>query len=668
MRSAFAGRVVALVFATALAAGWLGVARGAEDEPGRRTDVAVSVAWTGDVFVTATVAFGEVDFERTRRRDPDGARLASATVGLRPDVEPAQAPTVRWDAAGRAAVVEARLLGAVRSAPDGRLELPVARTLDFVAETDDEAGRTLHFYDVRSSGRGPVRFRFPRVARDLRFDPAGRVIRFTLPSAPANDEGTESLVVRNVARGAIVTTSKTGYALASTRPGRWLARSVVRSTGTTAARDVRLRWRVVGATGWTPWDDVGVLAPGRSAVRVAYAPLDDRAGGGGPRSVPLLVECEWTGADGARHADASSITTTALPVGGWVATEDADLRALLAAWVPRTDAAVAAVLAAARATADDAGAGADDGLGSLRSVWFTLAQHGLSAAAEDAGPATTAPVRVRFPRETLADRRGTRLELALLWAAIGHAAGMAPFLCWVDGEPLPAFALRGGRRVALRIERDDPQASVVRLFEDLVGEGTALVERAAAEGTLAEVDVRAEWAAGLEGPDLPAPSREALTGWADAGPGEPPADGDPVGPRPPTPPRGTPPPTETASDRWAGEWTGTMPMHTKGTDVVFTWDASLTVRSQGDGRYAATFRARGQLVVAREGVVEAAVDEEFQGRASGAELRLRGEKMVLTIVASGRKTVLAGDELVARRDGEELVVTLAGDEMRLTRR
>jgi hypothetical protein len=149
---------------------------------------------------------------------------------------------------------------------------------------------------------------------------------------------------------------------------------------------------------------------------------------------------------------------------------------------------------------------------------------------------------VKFPRETMRDRSGTCIDLAILYAAMANAVGLEAHLALIPGHCFPVIKLPSGRLAGVETTgiqggRRTGSAAFARVQPYADDE----YAKATADGRIYEIDVRALWTRGISNPEMEELPPDILERWGISEEGRP-------GPRPPgRPTSDRPPPGPTRS-------------------------------------------------------------------------------------------------------------------------
>jgi hypothetical protein len=339
----------------------------------------------------------------------------------------------------------------------------------------------------------------------------------------------------------------------------------------------------------------------------------------------LLLEYSYEDLSGKREQDEESKRVVILGVNEYVFgnllagesfgtwQEEFNNAPLLAAWVSRNDGAVKEFAAMANRNAGGKGATQDDAsaVAVLRALYDLLRANDFTYQHPPALDDKTVSFdvkrvqNVKFPRETLRDRSGTCIDLAILYAAMANAVGLEPHLALIPGHCFPVVRLPGGNLVGVETTG---VAGGVRFgsadFDRVLQVGIDELKKAADDGRLYLIDLRTLWTRGVANPELEELPPDILQRWGIKA-GAPTAEG----PRK----EEEPAPAATGLDRVVGLWGGKLTAEIEGGSL----DALLVgVDKVGDGAYRAGLRIEA-TVRTPQGPRTVTVVAQFEGAPKG---------------------------------------------------
>ncbi len=654
-----------------------------------RIDARVALHANGDGAAAIVLDLSPADYARVKGQVPNPFQFLRDFRSNRSNYELAPGAACRYDDATTAIRMELVELGAVRNLGNGCWALEIEPGPEFVDQRPGEDGRTVvHFHHASRTGDdlpfgGRIQYSLPEGAADVRWMADERRIEYRLP-APAGT-GAGRLAVDFQIRDRLMATTYKVYGLGSDFHAQWVAKAVLRNFGTNACRDVRVRYRLSGYAEWSAWQKYPEVAPGQTAVSVYYPVIDQRIASL-RTNTPADVDVEWRYDDGegTRVEDSDGGRTVILGAGEYVFSnlttgeslgtwqDDTNNAPLIAAWVSRNEPVVKEFAAVANKLAGGVGASSDDAqaMKAVAAIYdlFLLAgityQHpaGLVDRATSFDPKSVQ--NVQFPRDTLRNKSGTCIDLAILFAACAHSLGLEPFLALVPGHCFPLVRLPSGSLAAVETTcvRGGLRFGSAVGFDQALAAGAENWQKALADGRVHEIDLRALWTRGIANPELPELPADVLATWGldeatilgRTGDARRAATGTAV------------PAAPAAVGGFDGSWIGTANEQLPDGRVL-TYPVELLVETSADGRVAA--RAVAQVSVETyQGWLSLRLEQLFEGRAEGGRIRIAGVRKVLTDLSTGQAQECAPDQGWFELRGGSLVASVAGSECVLERR
>jgi len=501
-------------------------------------DASLDVSATGDRRARVQIAFPAPAYDTVKARNPDPRRFLQDLAPDRADSE-MEDMTARYDDARHAVVLEMLERAAARFRGDGTWELepePTA-TLSRIASVSGKPIRA--YFTVEGAWTEEVRYKgeyvltLPPGASDARWNDATKSLTWKLE--PAAGEGPPRLVADLRARDRVMSSVYKLYGMGRNLPAFWLAKTVFKNGGKGLARNLKIRYRLQGYGEWSPWEKHAVVAPGQTIVSVHY-PVIDASIAKLKTNTPADVLLEYSYEDdaGRRTEDDASKRIVILGVNEFVFGNLAEGRKfgtwqeeynnapLLAAWVSRNDGAVKQFAAMANRTAGGVGAGADDAsaMRALRACYELLVRNDFTyqhpPALKDRSVSFDPQdvQNVKFPRETMRDRSGTCIDLAILYAAMVHSIGLEPRLALIPGHCFPLVKLPSGRIAGVETTGIGGGSRTGALSFDRVQPiGDQEYAKAQQDGRLYEIDVRALWTSGMANPEMEELPADILERW-----------------------------------------------------------------------------------------------------------------------------------------------------------
>lgn len=650
-------------------------------QPGRMSLYAkVDLAPHGDSQGRVEIHFAPEDWARVKASTPDPRRFLQDVHGSRSESEVTGEPKAGYDDDARAVVLTMDELGAARHLGQGRWLVTVEEGRELLAghEVDGRLRAVLSTEGSWGEGAdyaGRLIYLLPAGATDANWDASTHALTWTLPlpaptGAPALDVGLR-------VKDRLMTTIYKVYGLKAAFGSQWVAKAVLRNTGGSVARDVRVRFRLDKYAEWSPWAKKGDMVPGQVVVE-PYYPVLDASIARLRSNTPADVRVEWSWQDerGQKQADEDAGRLVLLGGGEYVFSNLAASESfgtwqeaynnapLLAAWVSRDDPVVKRMAAMANRMAGGLGAVESDEnavrvlaacYDLLRANDFTY-QHPAMLEDKSVSFDPRAVQHVKLPRDVIRDRSGTCIDLAILMAAMANAVGIEPHLALIPGHCFPVFrlpksgTLQGFEATGIAGGLRHGSADAMSMFQ----KGGEELQAAAQDGRIYLVDVRSLWTQGVANPELDELPAGILETWGirEEGRGTPAGGLQPGGA-----PQGGGEPAG-GDDPFVGIFGGPV-SERQGDGSTLTFPVRMGIDRQPDGSYAFVFRAD-VTVRAPDGSEQVVVLLE-QG--SGQR---QGDRLVFT--STSRKAKAQGSQeegkdvpgtvrIVARLQGDVLVGT-----------
>ncbi len=334
------------------------------------------------------------------------------------------------------------------------------------------------------------------------------------------------------------------YAMNEAAPDHWLAKAVLKNTGKSTLKRLRVRFRIPGYSEWGLWTKFPEVVPGQTVV-VPYHPVLEPKVAQLQSKTPVNVMIEWRFEDmaGERHEDSDGVRATMM--GGhefyftnyrigeldqrnWyeVMTQNKDL---LAAWVSREDPVVDEFAAMANRIAGGAPsyANPEAALTTLHAIYELWVRNKFVYVSPpglvDKSVSFDARLvqNIKYPRDVIRDKAGTCIDLAILYAAMASSLGLDAYLALVPGHCFPVFLLplkKGEKeRRWWPVEATGIMGGLgprVHSWPEVCKVGQDQLSRVFA-GQLpgALVNVRELWQQGVTGPELPSLPADIMKRW-----------------------------------------------------------------------------------------------------------------------------------------------------------
>lgn len=496
------------------------------------------ISAVGDVTWRKTLSLPLERYTAFKANMPNPYVLLRDAASARANEEIAPGAVARYDDAASAVVLEYTELGGVKNLGGGLWELSTdGPEAEFLSTTTEGGRPAFLFYEndvtAERAIRGKVTVRLPARARELSWDAERRVARYRL-AAPALS-GSSRIELSLKVKDRLMTGVYKVYGLGATGEldeeiaAQWVAKAVFKNTGTHAARDLRVRYRLTGYSEWGAWTKFPEVLPGQTVVSTYYPVLDPsiaRLTSNAPADV--LAEWQYQEADGRERTDSDGKRLTLLGAHEFIFSNvvagqsfgtmaDAYSNApLLAAFITRDDPVVKEFAALANKRAGGVAANQDDdsALKALRGLYELLLANDITyqspAVVMDSGVSFDVKTvqSLKYPRDVVRERSGTCIDLAMLYLAGTHAigGGLNAALALIPGHAFPVVRLPSGRVVGIETtmvgggERASTVGSLP--FDAALEQGTKTLSERGAGGEILIVEFQDLWQKGIANPEL----------------------------------------------------------------------------------------------------------------------------------------------------------------------
>lgn len=644
-------------------------------QPGRMSVYAeADLAPHGDARGRVEIHFAPEDWARVKASTPDPRRFLQDVHGSRSESEVTGEPTAAYDDKARAVVLAMDELGVARHVGQGRWLVTVEEGRELLAGTEVDGRLRAVLSTEGSWGEGAdyagrLVYLLPPGATDASWDASTHALAWTLPLPAAT--GAPALDVGLRVKDRLMTTIYKVYGLKAAFGSQWVAKAVLRNTGGSVARDVRVRFRLDKYAEWSPWAKKGDVVPGQAVVEPYYPVLDAsiaRLRSNTPAD--LRVEWSWQDERGQKQADEDAGRLVLLGGGEFVFSNLAASESfgtwqeaynnapLLAAWVSRDDPVVKRMAAMANRLAGGLGAIESDEnalrvmaacYDLLRGNDFTY-QHPAMLEDKSVSFDPRAVQHVKLPRDVIRDRSGTCIDLAILMASMAHAVGIEAHLALIPGHCFPVFrlptsgTLQGFEATGIAGGLRHGSADAPSMFQ----KGAEELREAAQDGRIYLVDVRSLWTQGVANPELDELPAGILEAWGIREEGR----GTPAGGQPPG---------AAQDDPFTGIYGGPV-SEPQADGTTITFPVRMGIDRQPDGSYGFVFRADVTVKSDEGKELLVVVLEEGRGERRGNELVLTSTSRKATPQGSSEGGSIDGTvRIVARLEGQVLVGTHAAE-------
>lgn len=641
--------------------------------PKAKVEAVMEATPTGDGKATLKITFDAPVYQAIKKNIPDPRRFLQDLRSGRADYEIGSS-SAAYDDAASAVVLELLELGGARNRGEGRWEVTCEKGYQLEKLSAPDAARPTASFTETGTWDGGVEFeghyvyRLPAGATDVRWDASRHVLSWVLKHAGGT--GTARLSADLRVRDRLMTTVYKVYGLGTDFGAQWIAKTVLKNEGTNVARNLRVRYRLQGYGEWSPWDKYPEVVPGQTVVSVNYPVLD--ASIAKLRSnTPAILLVEWSYDDGtgSKKEDDDSKKVVLLGVNEFVFSslvgdesfgtwqEGFNNAPLLAAWVTRNDGVVKHLAAMANKNAGGVGGSTDakSAVAVLKACYELLLlndfsyQHPPSLSDKTVSFDAHMVQNVKLPRDTIRDRSGTCIDLAILFAAMANAVGLEPHLALIPGHCFPVIKLPGGQLVGVETTG---VSGGIRFgsagFDKVLEIGTQELAKAQEDGRIYLIDVQSLWTRGVSNPEIEDLPPDILQRWGISEAGRGGATPTPGGP------------TASGADAVLGLWGGPIePAAQLGEGTKLT-QLIVGLEKGASGGYRAGVRMD-LTVDTPQGAKQLIITGLYDGAVDGDAVVLKCKKRDRILLPGGEKEEIDGNTLVVQ-PGEGKLVGKIGDD------
>ena len=643
-----------------------------EAGPAARVEADIELSPTGDAKAQIKIVWPKEAFEAIQKSIPDPRRFLQDLSSGHADYELGTS-SATYDVATHAVVLDVVQLGNATNRGDGRWELDCERGYVLAKTSPPDAAQPSVTFTQAGEWDGGTKFtgeyvcRLPAGATGVRWDAPRHVLAWTLKFTGGT--GTARVTADLRVRDRLMSTVYKVYGLGTDFSAQWIAKTVLRNEGTAVARSLKVRYRLQGYGEWGPWQKYPEVVPGQTVVSVNYPVLEAsiaKLKSNTPAN--LLVEWSYDDGTGARKEDDDAKKVILLGVNEFVFSslvagenfgtwkEGFNNAPLLAAWVTRNDAVVKQLAAMANKNAGGVGANTDakSAVAVLKACYELLLKNDFSyqhpPALSDKSVSFDAHMvqNVKLPRDTIRDRSGTCIDLAILYAAMINAVGLEPHLALVPGHCFPVVKLPGGDWVA--VETTGVSGGIrfgSANFDKVLKIGVQELKKWQEDGRIYLVDVQSLWTRGVSNPELDDLPPDVLEKWgiseegrgdAPAGPADAPEDA----------------PAATGIDAALGLWGGAIePAADIGQGVLLS-QLIVGLEKTASGDYQAGVRMD-LSVPGPQGAQQMIVTGLYEGAVEGDSIVLKAPKRQKILQPSGEKSEISGNTLIVKPGGGKII-------------
>lgn len=391
--------------------------------------------------------------------------------------------TGEFDEANSRVAAEYIQRGYVRTPKEGlwELALPKDADLDLIAVHDNVAILSTAMEMEFGTTNYILRITLPEGAKEVALDKQKRIFSYRfVPNAEAGEKTEASFELES--KEHMMSGLGKLYGNADFT-AFWAARSMFKNEGELPLSNFRVRFRVVDHSSWSDWKRTKVVYPHQTVIDPFFPvlDLDKLASLTGSRPVMIEAEYEYDLPDGTtvRDSDARQLQLTSRNQVVFSSRRDNDVLTwregndlspyVIAAFTNSEDpvmqqiaGGVCRMLNGVDVTANDEQAAAF-----VLAFWKFLEMNRVSY---QAPPGFSINGRlgqnIKYGRDVIRNRAGTCVDLAILWASVGKAAGLETGIVVIPGHAFPIIKL--------------PSGTILSIESTMIGSGT--VQEAAKKG------------------------------------------------------------------------------------------------------------------------------------------------------------------------------------------
>lgn len=310
----------------------------------------------------------------------------------------------------------------------------------------------------------------------------------------------------------------------------WAARVIIRNTTANLLSDVRVRFRIEGFSGWSPWQKVEVMYPGQTIVEPffpVFEPAITRLRSGTPALLEVEYEYSLPDARKMSNNDSARIRLLGMNEAVWTShTTDKNSSwyeifrnapPIVASFVSADDPVIQDVVGMiSRAIQGEGSTLSDEGAMAFLGALYNLFRENI-AYENTPGGLVDGFLRqhLKYGRDVLRTRSGTCVNLAILYASVAEATGLEPSIIVVPGHAFVKVALpMSGRAVFVETTGcgGGTRETSYGFFEAQVRAMLAY-QTALAAGKVIEVAIPTLRQQGIRAPELPDLGTHPLQDW-----------------------------------------------------------------------------------------------------------------------------------------------------------
>lgn len=362
-----------------------------------------------------------------------------------------------------------------------------------------------------------IYLQFPKQASDIILDDVNNLVKFKLPDKYKKKGG--KLEVEVNYRETLMSCVYKIYG--DPKPGEgnyWVAKTILKNTGKGKIEDIKVRYRVRGYSDWNIANSYSLLPPGGSIVDLYYPQLSPEVAKLTSKTPSTLeVEYSYKGADpvqegktlyirGKNEFEHSDITIREAVT--WF--DNFANAPLLAALVTKGDPAVRKFVDLVSRYSGGVAAGArdEDAVAWLKALYNLEVANGFNYQTPPGILESVLVQEIKYPRDVLAGKAGTCVDLAILYATSAEATAIKSLLVMIPGHCFPVFILPSGGLLPV-----EATAIGKLTFEDACKRAQETFQKAQQDGRIILADIEEIWRQGVSPSELPAVPEDCLEKW-----------------------------------------------------------------------------------------------------------------------------------------------------------
>lgn len=343
-----------------------------------------------------------------------------------------------------------------------RWEVDIGKDSTLVFSDDKRA----IFFLVQSLGQDAVMIELltinlPKGVSSSKFDASTGIFSYNLDRKLA--KGNTSLNVLVKVKPRIMSALYKAYGNSDLGFGSyWIAKSIFTNTGNSDITELKISYQLGEYSSWSPENVYTLIVPGGSVVDLYYPIISSKISDlKSPTLCDLSVKYSYKDSNGKTYSDTISNRLQVLGInqfefsnlteeektGTWI--DAFSNTPLLAAFVTKLDDAVKAFAGMVSQVAGGAGAALNDkdALAFCKALYELEVYNGISYQTPSGFLVDyqSGGQDIKYPRDTLRDKAGTCVDLAILYASVCETVGLKTLIVTIPGHAFPVVILPSGQ-------------------------------------------------------------------------------------------------------------------------------------------------------------------------------------------------------------------------------